>query len=277
MDTLKVLVVDDEAPARKRLSDLVEKHEGVHLLKACANGRDAIEEILRNDPDFVLLDVQMPEITGIDLVRMVGPDRMPPVVFVTAYDEYALKAFELAAVDYLLKPFSDERFEQAIQRVSEHVRHRSLDELSDRMMSLLRSAAGSESETSDKEQSTGSTSEAGRELASSAWLRRIAVPRRNEIELVPVTDVTYIEADGSYVNIHTDARTHLVRERMKTLEERLNPDLFCRIHRSTIVNLERVEALEPTDPGDVVARLDTGKRLRVSRSRRADLEERLGL
>lgn len=277
MDTLKVLVVDDEAPARKRLSDLVEKHEGVQLLKACANGRDAIEEILRNDPDFVLLDVQMPEITGIDLVRMVGPDRMPPVVFVTAYDEYALKAFELAAVDYLLKPFSDERFEQAIQRASEHVRHRSLDELSDRMMNLLRLAAGSESETSEKERSTGSTSEADRELASSAWLRRIAVPRRNEIELVPVTDVIYIEADGSYVQIHTDARSHLVRERMKTLEERLNPELFCRIHRSTIVNLERVEALEPTDPGDVVARLDTGKRLRVSRSRRADLEERLGL
>lgn len=277
MDILKVLVVDDEAPARKRIADLVEQRDGVQLLKACASGRDAIEEILRNDPDFVLLDVQMPEITGIDLVRMVGPDRMPPVIFVTAYDEYALKAFELAAVDYLLKPFSDERFEQAIQRATEHVRHRSLDELSDRMMSLLRSATGSASGIPDEERSRGSTSAADGLLASSPWLRRIAVPRRNEIELVPVTDVTYIEADGSYVNIHTDARAHLVRERMKRLEERLDPDRFCRIHRSTIVNLERVEALEPTDPGDVVARLDTGKRLRVSRSRRADLEERLGL
>lgn len=280
MPPLRVLIVDDEAPARKRLADLVEKTEGIELLDTCGEGRSAIEKILRDDPDFVLLDVQMPEITGIDVVRLVGPDRMPPVVFVTAYDEYALKAFELSAVDYLLKPFSDERFEQAIERASEHVRHRSLDELSDRMMSLLRSAAGSREFTDETEAETegaDSSSASDTALPSSASLHRIAVPRRNEIQLVPVGDVIYIEADGSYVNVHTEEKTHLVRERMKTLEQRLDPTQFCRIHRSTIVNLEQVEALEPTDPGDVVARLVSGKRLRVSRSRRAELEERLGL
>ena len=121
MVPLQVLVVDDEAPARKRLTDLIEKTEDVTLLEACADGRTAIEQILRNEPDLVFLDVQMPEIDGIEVVRLVGPDRMPAVVFVTAYDQYALKAFELAAVDYLLKPFSDDRFEQAVERAREHV------------------------------------------------------------------------------------------------------------------------------------------------------------
>lgn len=280
MAPFRVLIVDDEGPARKRLADLVDQTDGVELLGTCADGRSAVETILQDNPDFVLLDVQMPEITGIDVVRLVGPDRMPPVVFVTAYDQSALKAFELSAVDYLLKPFRDERVKQAISRAYEHVRHRSLDEVSERMMSLLRSAADSGTSTGDKGDETEtsqSSSESESSLPPSTTLSRIAVRRRNEIQLVPVRDVTYIEADGSYVNVHTAEKTHLVRERMKTLEQRLDPTQFCRIHRSTIVNLEQVDALEPTDPGDVVARLANGKRLRVSRTRRAELEKRLGL
>jgi two-component system LytT family response regulator len=274
MDALRVVVVDDEAPARKRLADLVEQTEGVALLDACADGRAAIERILRDEPDLVFLDVQMPEIDGIEVVRLVGPDRMPAVVFVTAYDQYALKAFELAAVDYLLKPFSDERFEQAVERAAEHVRHRSFDELSDRMMGLLRSVDPVERAPAE---AAGDEQTAGDGTAPLRALERIAVQRRNEIELVPVADVFYFEADGTYVKVHTAERSHLIRERMKTLEKRLPPAHFCRIHRSTIVNLDRVEALEPTDPGDIVARLTNGRRLRVSRSRRPTLEERLGL
>lgn len=280
MDALRVLVVDDEAPARKRLTELVENTDAVVLLTACADGRSAIEHILRGEPDLVFLDVQMPEITGIDVVRLVGPDRMPPVVFVTAYDQYALKAFELAAVDYLLKPFSDERFEQAVDRAREHVRHRSFDEISDRMMDLLRSAGSAASPQEDAASAAATndtTTATDVDPSGPSMIERIAVQRRNEIELVPVDDVVFFEAEGSYVNVYTDERKHLIRERMKTLEERLPADQFCRIHRSTIVNLDWVEALEPTDPGDIVARLTTGKRLRVSRSRRKALEERLGL
>jgi two-component system LytT family response regulator len=281
MDDLRVLIVDDEAPARKRLTDLIEKTKGVTLLEACADGRTAIEQILGNDPDLVFLDVQMPEIDGIEVVRLVGPDRMPPVIFVTAYDQYALKAFELAAVDYLLKPFSDERFEQAVARAREQIRHRSFEELSEQMMSVLRSAGRVERPERDAPPTheAGDPEDADVPTASreASLLERIAVQRRNEIELVPVEDVLYFEAEGSYVNVHTKGRTHLIRERMKVLEERLSPEHFCRIHRSTIVNLDHVEALEPTDPGDIVARLTTGKRLRVSRSRRKELERRLGL
>jgi two-component system LytT family response regulator len=281
MDDLRVLVVDDEAPARKRLTDLIAKTTGVTLLAACGDGRDAIEHVLRDDPDLVFLDVQMPEIDGIEVVRLVGPDRMPAVVFVTAYDQYALKAFELAAVDYLLKPFSDDRFAQAVERAREQIRHRSFEELSEQMMGVLRSAGRVERSGSDASRLQKSTETDESEVPSASGeaslIERIAVQRRNEIELVPVEDVLYFEAEGSYVNVHTDGRTHLIRERMKVLEERLPPEQFCRIHRSTIVNLARVEALEPTDPGDIVARLTTGKRLRVSRSRRKELEKRLGL
>lgn len=278
MDALRVLVVDDEAPARKRLTDLIEKTEGVTLVEACADGRTAIEQILRNELDLVFLDVQMPEIDGIEVVRLVGPDRMPAVIFVTAYDQYALKAFELSAVDYLLKPFSDDRFRQAIERAREQIRHRSFEELSEQMMGVLRSAG-----RVDRGEEVSGTQESAKAAESDApsgrvsLLERIAVQRRNEIELVPVEDVLYFEAEGSYVNVHTAKRTHLIRERMKVLEERLSPEQFCRIHRSTIVNLNHVEALEPTDPGDIMARLTTGKRLRVSRSRRKELEKRLGL
>jgi two-component system LytT family response regulator len=280
MDDLRLLVVDDEAPARKRLTDLIETMEGVTLLRSCADGRSAIEEILRNDPDLVFLDVQMPEIDGLEVMRLVGPDRMPAVVFVTAYDQYALKAFELAAVDYLLKPFSDDRFRQAVERVREQIRHRSFEELSEQMMGLLRSAgridrAGGDPPGQARTDSDGTSAPTA--TSEGTHLERIAVQRRNEIELVPVTDVLYFEAEGSYVKVHTAERSHLIRERMKILDERLSPVQFCRIHRSTIVNLDHVEALEPTDPGDIVARLSTGKRLRVSRSRRQELEKRLGL
>lgn len=276
MDDLRVLVVDDEAPARKRLTDLIEKTDGITLLDACADGRAAIERILRDDPDLVFLDVQMPAIDGLEVVRLVGPDRMPVVVFVTAYDQYALKAFELAAVDYLLKPFSDDRFQQAVERAQEQIRHRSFDELSEQMMGVIRSA-GRVDRSGPHASKSSASPDAPTASNTITPLERIAVQRRNEIELVSVEDVLYFEAEGSYVNVHTDGRTHLIRERMKVLEERLSPDQFCRVHRSTIVNIDHVEALEPTDPGDIVARLTTGKRLRVSRSRRGELEKRLGL
>jgi two-component system LytT family response regulator len=275
MSPLRVLVVDDEAPARKRLVDLIEATDGVTLLAACADGRAAVEQILRNDPDLVFLDVQMPEMTGIEVVRVVGPDRMPVVVFVTAYDQYALKAFELAAVDYLLKPFGDERFRQAVERATEQVRHRSLETLGDQMMGLLRSAGGLDRGEAGAASAPEDPADNGAEAP--ARLGRIAVQRRKEIELVPVEKVLYFEAEGSYVRVHTEERAHLIRERMAVLEERLPRDQFCRIHRSTIANLDAIEALEPTDPGDVVARLRTGTRLRVSRRRREELKARLQL
>lgn len=291
MSDVRVLIVDDEQPARKRLVDLVDRMEGMQVQQACADGRAAIEVILRTPPDIVLLDVQMPEIDGLDIVRLVGPDRMPVVVFVTAYDEYALRAFEVAAVDYLMKPFDDDRFAEAMGRAVEHVRYRSLDGLTEQLIDLIHLEAdtGYPGAENPDTRSPDAESRRGRrnpgasrpreepDASAAGGASRIAVQRRNEIRLVPVETVTYFEAQGSYVKIHTEEHDYLIRERMKSLEARLSASRFFRIHRSTIVNLDRVCALEPNEMGDVAARLDDGTRLRVSRSRRSALEVRLGI
>jgi len=282
MSDVCVLIVDDEQPARKRLVDLVDRMQGMRVQQACADGRAAIEVILRNPPDIVLLDVQMPEIDGLEIVRLVGPDRMPVVVFVTAYDEYALRAFEVAAVDYLMKPFDDDRFAEAMGRAVEHVRYRSLDGLTEQLIDLIHLEADPGSpetgiSSGPRKSGTSRPGEGPDAAAGGGGASRIAVQRRNEIRLVPVETVTYFEAQGSYVKIHTEEHDYLIRERMKSLEARLNASRFFRIHRSTIVNLDRVCALEPNDMGDVAARLDDGTRLRVSRSRRSALEVRLGI
>jgi two-component system LytT family response regulator len=263
---LRVLVVDDETPARQRLEDLVAKTEGLELAAACASGAEAVEAIRRRRPDLVLLDVQMPDMSGLDVVRRVGPGRMPPTIFVTAYDRYAIDAFEVAALDYLLKPFDDARFEQAVGRAQEFVRLRETDRLRRRLADLVE-------ETGD----TGEAEPAGDEpSAGQPPLERIAVRERNQLRIVPIDDVRYVTAEGTYVKLHTDERSYLIRERLKTLDARL-PDDFCRIHRSTIVRLSEIESLVPGAQGRTVVRLTDGTRLRVSRTRREALERRLGV
>jgi len=284
MKDLQVLVVDDDASSRNRLISLVETTDTLSLDAACTEGRAAIEHILRDAPDLVFLDVQMPEVTGLDVVRTIGPHRMPPFIFVTAHDQYALAAFEVDAVDYLLKPFDDDRFTKAVTRAKEYIRYRSLSALSDRMLDVLQ-ANGSAQPSADtgppREPHNGDATAVARTPTpngpSPSPLYRIAVQRRGTIELVPVEAIRFFEADGSYVKVHTADRTYLIRERMKDLDARLPIHHFCRIHRSTIVRLADVKALEPTSQGDLVARLHDGTRLRVSRGRRDALETRLGL
>lgn len=284
MRDVQVLVVDDDARSRKRLISLVEATDTLTLDAACTEGRTAIEHILRNAPDLVFLDVQMPEVTGLDVVRTIGPDRMPPFIFVTADDQYALAAFEVGAVDYLLKPFDDDRFVKAVARAREYIRYRSLSALSDRMLDVLQASTVRETSAGTEhahERHNGNSIAVAHSPnangASPSPLHRIAVQRRGAIELVPVNDIRFFEADGAYVKVHTADHTYLIRERMKDLDARLPACHFCRIHRSTIVHLPDVKALEPTSQGDLVARLHDGTRLRVSRGRRDALEHRLGL
>ena len=267
MDTLRVLVVDDEGPARKRLTALVEQTEGLSLVAACSDGREAMEQILRNDPDLVFLDVQMPEINGIEVVRLIGPDRMPPVVFVTAYDQYALKAFEVAALDYLLKPFDDERFEQALARARQLLELREAGDLHERLATLLRRDAPRTGEAADTPARSTETD----------YLERIAVDQRGQVRVVPVDTIDLITASGAYVELHVGEETYLIRERMQTREERLDPDRFARVHRSAIVRLDRIDAILYSAGGDYALRLKDGRRVKLSRGRREDLERRLGL
>ena len=264
---LRVVVVDDEPLGRQRIIDLLAAMGASEVVGTADSGPAAVETIRRLQPDLVFLDVQMPGMSGLEVARTLG-DAMPPTVFVTAFDQHALKAFDLAALDYLVKPFDDERFEQAFRR-AQHVR--SLEDtkrLHERMLDLLHAAAPAR----DEPEVGGGESAKG-----DAWLERIAVESRGKVKFVPVTDVDYIAASGPYAEIVTGARRHLVREPMQELEERLDPSQFIRIHRSSIVRVDRIDTLLRGAGGDYEVQLKDGTRLRVSRSRRELLEQRLGM
>lgn len=265
MTPLRVLIVDDESLARQRLQDLLGREPGVEIVGTAAGGEAAISAIRNLSPQLVFLDVQMPGKTGLDVVREVGPERMPPTIFVTAYDQYALKAFELAAVDYLVKPFDDERFEQAFRRARRLIELEEVGRLSDRLRELL--AAG---QSPAQEQSGGASPQRG-------YLERVAVEMRGQVRVVPVEQIDYITASGPYAELHVGDKTYVIRERMQTLEERLDPERFFRVHRSAIVRLELIEALLRDPGGDYAVRLRNGVRLDVSRSRVEQLERWMGL
>ncbi|HLA64493.1 MAG TPA: LytTR family DNA-binding domain-containing protein [Rhodothermales bacterium] len=254
---LRVLVVDDERLGRKRVLDLLARETGVVVTDAVASGQEAIESIRRDAPDVVLLDVQMPDLTGLDVVRAVGPESMPVTVFVTAYDRHALAAFDLAALDYLLKPFDDARFRQALDRARTAVRLREVDRVRAHLAALLGDAAPAPSERP-------------------RYLDTITVEMRGQVRFVPVARVDYIEADGPYAEVHAGGETYLIREQMQALEARLDPAVFIRTHRSVIVRLDCVEALLVGSAGDYAVRLRDGAKLRVSRARRDVLAARLG-
>ncbi len=261
---IRVLIADDEVLARQRLEDLLALEPGVEIVGQAANGLDAAEAIRRLRPDLVFLDIQMPGLTGTEVVREIGPEHMPLTMFVTAYDQYALKAFELAAVDYLLKPFEDERFEQAFERARKQLAVKEVGALTDRLMALLQGLAPG-------------APPPPRARAAQPYLERIAVESRGQVRVVPVGAIDFVTADGPYAELHVGQEKFIIRERMQNLEERLNPEHFFRVHRSTIVRLEQVDALLNRGGGDYALRLKDGRKLSVSRTRYDELEARLGL
>jgi two-component system, LytTR family, response regulator len=238
------------------------------------NGTAAIEAVRSLHPDLVFLDVQMPGKTGLDVVREVGDD-MPPTIFVTAYDRYALQAFDLAAVDYLVKPFDDERFEQAFRRARRHVELEEMGELRERLLAVLDTGPRASTAAAPAPDAAPVTSGSAR--TASPYLERIAVEMRGKVRVVPVSQIEYITASGPYVELHTSERAYLIREAIHTLEERLDPDRFLRIHRSIIVRVDLIDTFHRGAGGDYEVQLKGGARLRVSRSRREELERRLGV
>jgi two-component system LytT family response regulator len=257
---LRVLIVDDEPLARQRLQDLLAVDPGVRVVGSAANGDAAVDEIRELDPDLVFLDVQMPGKTGLDVVREIGPDAMPPTIFVTAYDRYALMAFDVAAVDYLVKPFDDERFEQALRRAVHTIELEKVGRLAQQLRSVLEGGSGTPPPRN-----------------GGGYLERIAVEMRGQVRVVPVEEIDYITARGPYAQLHAGPETLLIRERMQQLEERLDPNNFVRIHRSTIVRLALIDTLVRAGGADYKVKLKGGTRLEVSRSRVEELERRIGL
>jgi two-component system, LytTR family, response regulator len=252
---IRVLLVDDEPLNQLRLRDLLGHEPDAEVVGTADDGVAAVEAIRRLEPDLVFLDVQMPGMTGLDVIREIGVAHMPATIFVTAYDQYALHAFDVAAVDYLIKPYADERFEQAFRRARRLLALEQVDDLRGRLVSVLERTRAS----------------------FGSYLERIAVEIGGEVRPVSVADIDFITASGPYAELHVAGRRYVIRETIQSLEERLDPARFLRIHRSAIVRLELITALHRGAGGDGEAVLKGGQRLRVSRSRREALERWLGL
>jgi two-component system LytT family response regulator len=235
---ISVLVVDDESLARRNVTLLVRRDPDIGSIAECSSGADAIEEIRRSKPDLVFLDVQMPECDGFDVLEQLGGELPPAVIFVTAYDEYALRAFDAGALDYLLKPFDDARFGRALNRAKERLAHRL--------------------------------------VPKPRVPERLVVRAQGQVLFLKAVDIDWIEAAGYYACLHVGNDTHILRRSLSDLERDLDEENFIRIHRSVIVNLDRVRGLELQAGGDYEVVLSSGARLRLSRRYRKRLQQRMG-
>jgi two-component system LytT family response regulator len=262
MEKLRVLIVDDEPPAREGLRLLLARDPQVEIVGECANGYEALTLLRQARPDLVFLDAQMPELDGFDVLERVGSEAMPAVIFVTAYDRYALQAFEVQALDYLLKPFSDERFARALQRAKRQLAQEEVTDVRERLQGLL----------AERRQARGA---AAVQLSSAAspYLERLMIKAGGRVCFLGVEEIDWIEAANYYVILHAAAKTHLLRETITNLAARLDPQKFLRIHRSTIVNLAKVKDWQPQGHGESVVILQNGTRLKLSRRRRKMLED----
>jgi len=253
---LRVVVADDELLARQRIEDLLAHDPSMKIAGTATNGTQAVEVIRTLEPDLVFLDVQMPGLTGFEVVAAIGVERMPVTIFVTAFDQFALKAFDVAAIDYLVKPFDDERFAQALARARKTIELREVERITKQLVTLLH--------------------ESGPAPPKQQYLDRIPVEQRGQLRVVPVARIDYITASGPYAELHAGGKTFAVRERMQTLEEKLDPAIFFRVHRSAIARLERIDVLLRASGGDYAVRLKDGTELPLSRTRREQLEGILG-
>lgn len=252
-ELIKALVVDDEAPARRRLVDLIVRDGRVGTILEASDGLAAVEEIESQRPDIVFLDVQMPELDGLGVIDAVGCGQMPLTVFVTAYDQHAIRAFEANALDYLLKPFSDERFEAAMARAMTRLDESNMREFGQRIFKMASAAPPSDRR----------------------W-DRLVIKSGGATRFIRTADIDWIEAAGVYVNLHVARKELLYRATLNELAEKLDPRRFVRVHRSALVNIESILQLEPISHGEFDAVLKDGSRTRVSRTYRAQLENRLG-
>ncbi|MCP3063814.1 LytTR family DNA-binding domain-containing protein [Myxococcus sp. K38C18041901] len=260
---IRALVVDDEPLAREGLRLLLASDPEVTVVGEAGNGPDAVRLIREQRPDLVLLDVQMPELNGFEVLARLAPGEVPAVIFVTAYDRYALRAFDIHALDYLLKPFRDERFHDAVGRAKAHLRMARMSDLSHRLLSVL--STYGEREVTPPPAPVPVT-------ASEPWVRRLAIRDTGRVVFLDVDEIEYLEAADYYVQIHAGGKSHLHRETLQSLEARLDPERFMRIHRSIIVNSRRIRELRSEGRRDLVVVLAGGAELRVARSHREKLQ-----
>ena len=250
---IRALVVDDEPLARAMIREMLEGDSEVEIVGECVNGLEAVEAIKSSAPDIVFLDIQMPEIGGFEVLESLDPSAHPYVIFVTAYDQYAVRAFEVHALDYLLKPFDRERFEGAWQRAKAHIKLNRTSRRDQDIIALLEELK-----------------------AGPRYLERLVIKNGGRVFFLHVQDVHCIEAEGNYVRVYDNQKGYLLRETISSLEEQLDPKQFLRIHRSAIVKIDRIKEMQPWFHGEYRIIMENGKQLALSRNYRSNLQEAVG-
>lgn len=250
---LRVLIVDDEPLGRAMVRGMLQTQSGVTIIAECENGYEAIAALQSNEIDLVFLDVQMPEVDGFGVLEALSGERLPHVIFVTAYDQYAVRAFEVHAVDYLLKPFDRERFGKALQRAKTALKQAQTNTINERILALLEA-----------------------QQTKPEYLERLVIKANGRVLFLSVDEIDWIEAQGNYVCLHSKKESYLLRETISGLESQLDPKKFARIHRSHIVQLDRIKELHPWSHGEYRVRLKDGTELTLSRSYRDHFQALLG-
>jgi two-component system, LytTR family, response regulator len=248
--TIRTLIVDDEPLARDRVRRFLRDEAEIEIIGECGNGNEAVDVITREKPDLVFLDIQMPEKNGFEVIKGLSTKRLPTIIFVTAYDQYALQAFDVHALDYLLKPFNRERIKRAVARAREHIEHKRLGKLDERLVSLISDLRGERK-----------------------YLDRLVVKAVGRVFFLKTDEIDWIEAAGNYVKLHVGRESHMIRETMNGIEAKLDPSQFLRIHRSTVVNIDRIKELHPMFSGDYAVILRNGTELALSRNYRERFTE----
>jgi two-component system LytT family response regulator len=251
---IRTVIVDDEPLARERLRKLLAAEPDLEIVAECGDGAEAVEVIDRETPDLVFLDIQMPELDGFGVVEHMSPARPPEVVFVTAFNQHAVRAFEVHALDYLLKPFDRERLQRCLARARTRLQQARSGELNQKLTALLAEMRPAETKTAD----------------------RLAIKTGGKVVFVKTSDIDWIEAADNYVNLHVGADSHLLRETMTAIEARLDPKHFLRVSRSAIVNVDRIKELQPMFHGDYTIILRNGAKLGLSRNYREKIQQLLG-
>jgi len=253
---LKAVIVDDEPLALDLLEAVLADYPEVDILEKCSNGYDAIEAVLHHSPDILFLDIEMPEMTGFDVIRAIQGDIMPKVIFTTAYSQYAVEAFKVQALNYVLKPLDDDKIRDSLTRAKEAL-GRSEFESKSKMLSAIHDISGSQSVITQKSNSS------------------LIVKDTDKVSFLDKAHLKWVEADGDYVCIHMKDKTHLIRATLKSIEDQLSDVNFQRIHRSTIVNLDKVREIRPFQKGEAIVIMNTGQQLKVSRSYGAVLRTKI--
>jgi len=264
LDKIRTLIIDDEPPSRRRIRELLDNAPDVEIVGESVNGAEAIKAIRGKNPDLVFLDVQMPVVDGFGVFEAVTAEKMPVTVFVTAYDRYALKAFEVNALDYLLKPYSDERFAMALERARACLQTEKRDELGMKMLALL------------QDYNQASRRQITQAPEASCRLDRLVIKSGGRVIFLKAEEIDWIEGAGVYAKLHAGGKTHLYRETVGGLAARLDPRRFVRVHRSNLVNIDRIKELQPYSHGEYIIILKDETRLKLSRGYRPALQARLG-